>query len=208
MNVTTPTEEVRVMVSDTYVRARIDKVTKERAADALGDMGLTISDAIRALLLRIAEEHRMPFEIRAPGGRRVASGGAWTNERNRNHALNGSMLAGSLDHYQLLHEHFKQFVPHSVLGRRLVRLREEIMEIALHHHASNLRVFGAVAKGEDVPSSNLDLLVDLEDPSDLENLLDLQKELQALLGVRVDAVTEKALRPHTRSAVLAEASAL
>lgn len=208
MDVTTPIEEVRVMVSDTYVRARIDKVTKERAADALGDMGLSISDAIRALLVRIAEERRMPFEIRAAGGRRVANGGAWRNGGNHNHALNSSMRPGSLDHYQLLHEHYKQFVPHSVLGRRLVKLREEIMEIALHHHASNLRVFGAVAKGEDMPGSDLDLLVDLEDPSDLENLLDLQKELQALLGVRVDAVTEKALRPHIRSAVLAEASAL
>ena len=35
----------------TYVRARIDSVTKERAADALGAMGLSISDAIRLLLL-------------------------------------------------------------------------------------------------------------------------------------------------------------
>jgi DNA-damage-inducible protein J len=50
----------------TYVRARIDKVTKERAADALAAMGLTISDAIRLLMLRIAEERRLPFEIEVP----------------------------------------------------------------------------------------------------------------------------------------------
>lgn len=51
---------------DTYVRARIDSDTKERAADALHSMGLSISDAIRLLMLRVADEKRMPFEIRVP----------------------------------------------------------------------------------------------------------------------------------------------
>ena len=48
--------------ADTYVRARIDTSTKERAADALEAMGLSISDAIRLLMLRIADERRMPFD--------------------------------------------------------------------------------------------------------------------------------------------------
>ncbi len=52
--------------ADTYVRARIDSDTKERAAKALESMGLSISDAIRLLMLRIADEHRLPFEIKAP----------------------------------------------------------------------------------------------------------------------------------------------
>lgn len=52
--------------ADTYVRARIDSDTKERAAEALQAMGLSISDAIRLLMLRIADEHRLPFEVRAP----------------------------------------------------------------------------------------------------------------------------------------------
>lgn len=51
---------------NTYVRARIDTATKERAASALGEMGLSISDAIRLLMLRVAEEHRLPFEVRVP----------------------------------------------------------------------------------------------------------------------------------------------
>lgn len=58
--------EEEVMATDTYVRARIDTATKERAADALEAMGLSISDAIRLLMLRVAEERRMPFEVRAP----------------------------------------------------------------------------------------------------------------------------------------------
>ena len=52
--------------ADTYVRTRIDTATKERAAEALEAMGLSISDAIRLLMLRVADERRLPFEIKAP----------------------------------------------------------------------------------------------------------------------------------------------
>ncbi len=51
---------------DTYVRARIDMKTKKRAANALQAMGLSISDAIRLLMLRVADERRLPFEVKAP----------------------------------------------------------------------------------------------------------------------------------------------
>ena len=52
--------------ADTYVRARIDTNTKERAADALEAMGLSISDAIRLLMLRVADERRLPFDVKVP----------------------------------------------------------------------------------------------------------------------------------------------
>jgi len=52
--------------ADTYVRARIDKRTKELATEALEAMGLTVSDAIRLLMIRIAEEHRLPFTVEVP----------------------------------------------------------------------------------------------------------------------------------------------
>lgn len=52
--------------ADTYVRARIDTNTKERATEALAAMGLSISDAIRLLMLRVADERRLPFEIKVP----------------------------------------------------------------------------------------------------------------------------------------------
>lgn len=52
--------------TDTYVRARIDIALKERATDALEAMGLSVSDAIRLLMLRVADERRLPFEIKAP----------------------------------------------------------------------------------------------------------------------------------------------
>ncbi len=52
--------------ADTYVRARIDTNTKERAAEALEAMGLSISDAIRLLMLRVADERRLPFDVKVP----------------------------------------------------------------------------------------------------------------------------------------------
>lgn len=53
-------------IADTYVRARIDTDTKNREVEALDAMGLSISDAIRLLMLRIAEERRLPFEVKVP----------------------------------------------------------------------------------------------------------------------------------------------
>ncbi len=52
--------------ADTYVRARIDTRTKELASDALEAMGLSVSDAIRLLMIRIAEENRLPFNVKVP----------------------------------------------------------------------------------------------------------------------------------------------
>jgi DNA-damage-inducible protein J len=53
-------------IQDTYVRARIDSATKERAANALSSMGLSLSDAIRLLLFRVAEERCLPFAVKVP----------------------------------------------------------------------------------------------------------------------------------------------
>ena len=49
------------MATDTVVRARIDAATKEKATEALAAMGLSVSDAIRLLLVRIAAEKEFPL---------------------------------------------------------------------------------------------------------------------------------------------------
>ena len=53
------TGDTIVNISETYVRARIDTNTKERATAALEAMGLSVSDAIRLLMLRVADEQRV-----------------------------------------------------------------------------------------------------------------------------------------------------
>jgi DNA-damage-inducible protein J len=54
------------MSVDSTVRARIDSATKHKASKALEKMGLSVSDAIRLLLVRVAQEKRLPFEVKVP----------------------------------------------------------------------------------------------------------------------------------------------
>ncbi len=59
------------MSTDTVVRARIDSDTKRRATEALHAMGLSVSDAIRLLLRRVADEKQLPFTVRVPNAATV-----------------------------------------------------------------------------------------------------------------------------------------
>ena len=54
------------MKADAVVRARIDSETKARATKALHAMGLSVSDAIRLMLLRVADERRLPCTVHVP----------------------------------------------------------------------------------------------------------------------------------------------
>lgn len=54
------------MKSYAIVTARIDSETKERATEALRALGLSVSDAIRSLLVRVADEKRLPFSVQVP----------------------------------------------------------------------------------------------------------------------------------------------
>lgn len=54
------------MATDTVVRARIDTATKDRATEALAAMGLSVSDAIRLLLVRVAADKEFPFPVKVP----------------------------------------------------------------------------------------------------------------------------------------------
>lgn len=61
------------MIATDIVRARIDSGTKARASAALAAMGLSVSDAIRMMMHRIAEEKVLPFEVRAPNRESIAA---------------------------------------------------------------------------------------------------------------------------------------
>ena len=61
------------MATDTVVRARIAGNVKEEAARVLEEMGLSVSDAIRLLLVRIAREKALPFEIKVPNDETISA---------------------------------------------------------------------------------------------------------------------------------------
>jgi DNA-damage-inducible protein J len=61
------------MTENSVVRARIDGATKAEAAAVLASMGLTLSDAFRLLLKRVAAEQALPFEPLIPNAKTVAA---------------------------------------------------------------------------------------------------------------------------------------
>ena len=61
------------MTANTTVRARIDERTKNEAAVVLGAIGLTVSDAFRMMLVRIAKEKALPFEPLVPNAETIAA---------------------------------------------------------------------------------------------------------------------------------------
>lgn len=83
--------------------------------------------------------------------------------------------------------------------------RERVLEIASRYGAYNVRIFGSVARGEATASSDIDFLVSMEPGRSLMDLGGLLYELQNMLGVNVDVVTEKGLRQRIREQVLREA---
>ena len=54
------------MTATTMVHVRVDEKVKARAEKALAAMGLSVSDAVRVLLTRVAAEKALPFEVRVP----------------------------------------------------------------------------------------------------------------------------------------------
>jgi predicted nucleotidyltransferase len=68
-----------------------------------------------------------------------------------------------------------------------------------------VRVFGSVARGEDIATSDVDLLVDLDEGVGLVALAGLRRELTELLGADVDVVPADTLKARIRDKVLAEA---
>ncbi len=91
------------------------------------------------------------------------------------------------------------------LSKLLEEKRKEILQIAARRGARNVRVFGSVVRGEADAESDIDFLVDLEPGRSLLDLGGLWSDLNSLLPVKVDVVTEKGLRKRIRERVLKEA---
>ena len=61
------------MSATAVVRARIDEKVKRKASKALERMGLSMSDAIRLMLIRVAEEKALPFDVYEPNEETIAA---------------------------------------------------------------------------------------------------------------------------------------
>jgi predicted nucleotidyltransferase len=86
--------------------------------------------------------------------------------------------------------------------------REEIEQIAARHGVVRMRLFGSVARGEATPDSDIDFLVETGPTTSAWFPAGLMLDLEALLGRRIEIVTEHALQPDLRESVLRDARPL
>jgi predicted nucleotidyltransferase len=91
------------------------------------------------------------------------------------------------------------------------RLRDEVLQkaelvrtLALAHGAQGIELFGSVARGEDRPGSDIDLLVELRPGRSLLDLIGLENDLSDLFGRKVDVATRRSLKPRVLKAALKE----
>jgi len=89
--------------------------------------------------------------------------------------------------------------------RRLIdSKRDEILKIAGRHGATDIRLFGSVARGQETKTSDADFLVEMAAGASLLDIIAIQQDLEDLLCVKVDVVTARSLSPYFRDEVLKE----
>ncbi len=96
-------------------------------------------------------------------------------------------------------------LPDTPAGRTLRRRRRAILEAAERRGATNVRVFGSVARGTDTESSDVDVLVDLSSDIGIVGLIGLEREISEIVGRKVDVVPAASLRAGVAGPALAEA---
>jgi hypothetical protein len=90
-----------------------------------------------------------------------------------------------------------------MLFHELQQKRQEILQLTSQYGAKNIRIFGSVARNEAHPESDVNFLVDMQ--GSLLTRIALIQDLEALIGTKVDVVTEKGLHEYLRLQILKEA---
>jgi predicted nucleotidyltransferase len=91
---------------------------------------------------------------------------------------------------------------------RLNEIKEKILPILLPYGVKRIAVFGSYARGDETPESDIDLLIDIEEPRKIPIGLfmwvRLENELSAKLGKNVDLISHKGLNRHIRPYIESE----
>ncbi len=91
----------------------------------------------------------------------------------------------------------------------IAKHRDAILALAAKHGATDVRIFGSVARGDENEASDVDVLVRMEAGRSLFDMGELLMDLRDLLGCKVDVISEhNDMRPHFRDSVLKDAVAV
>jgi len=91
---------------------------------------------------------------------------------------------------------------------QLRAMRDQILQIAQKHGATNVRIFGSVARGEATENSDVDFLVAFNNQTSLLDRAGLLTDLQDLLHCAVDVVSDRAIKPYLSPYILKDANSL
>lgn len=92
---------------------------------------------------------------------------------------------------QLLHELGLQLVVANTARSALAKHRRDLRHLLAGHGCHNPRIFGSVARGDDGPDSDLDILCRTDDGFSLLDLVEASEAAEALLGCRVDIIDDR-----------------
>lgn len=109
---------------------------------------------------------------------------------------------------QILAARKSRFVPRSRLGQVLVSRRAQVLAIVHSYGADNVVVFGSVARGDDGPDSDIDLMVDIPEHMGLFTLAKMEREVRDVLGAEVDLVPSRLVRAEVAASAKGSAVAL
>lgn len=178
---------VRLNPSAALTPARIDEILSR------GDR-----DELEQLMLRILREPAVVDHVEALYSSRMST------------AAEDPEFTASVA-YEAVHwlAQLSRVLPHRPRpSEQLAKYHDQVAAIIEKYKGRNPRVFGSVRDGTDTADSDLDLLVDNAGGMTLIDLAGMVRELQDLLGIEVDVITEGGLRGAMRDRVLAAARPL
>ncbi len=82
--------------------------------------------------------------------------------------------------------------------------REEILELARKYGVKDVRIFGSVARGEEIPESDIDLLINVEEDCDPFGFLKFQREVSSIMNRKVDIVFESGIYHLMKDSIMEE----
>jgi hypothetical protein len=87
----------------------------------------------------------------------------------------------------------------------ILTLRQHLPELAEKYHVRSLEVFGSYVRNEQTAESDLDVLVTFDETPDLFQFIELEDRLSEILGLKVDLVVKRTLKPLLEKDILREA---
>jgi len=91
------------------------------------------------------------------------------------------------------------------IERLLKDKHDDILRIARNNGAIEVKLFGSAARGQTSATSDIDVLVKMRPRSSLLDIIAIKQDLEDLLGLTVDVVTEDSISPYIKESILKEA---